>query len=325
MQENIEIAMIINKHIATSIYNNGEILVNETDIDFNEKKDTIKWNFKSNGGCIKSRIESNDKLAEFLTNTIVKNRKLDGSTFYHYIPLEYGFNIIEHNELQFSSLSYLTKNDSEEYSEFLRRYSCNPAFNEEHISKAKDKIFIFCLTNKPDNQKFWDEYIKGKPGLCIGFKFEKADERLLAFFEFLDVLYDDTHNFDFINHIQEELYQKYCKRLFIGGINRIARHYKMSKYSWERETRLIFDFLENAKLHDISYYKGITGTNLERHLKPEFDEVNNRHFMKIKFDNPFYKIKIKELTYNKYISNERLVRIKSLLPKEVKVHKSATS
>ena len=318
MQENIEISKIINKHISTSNYN-GEILVNETDINFDERSDTINWSFNLNGGCFKYCVKSNDKLAEFLTNTIVKNRKLDSNTFYHYIPLEFGLNIFERNELQFSSLSSLTKNDSAEYSEFLKLYSHNPAFNGSHISAAKNKIFIFCLTNKFDNQKFWNEYFKDTPGLCIGFKFEKADERLLGFYEFLDVLYDDTNNFDFINYIQEELHQKYCKRLFIGGINRIARHYKRTKYAWERETRLIFDFLENNKLHQTSFFNGIMGTNLETYLQPEFDKENNRHYMRIKFNNPFFKIKICEIICGKKVDDKHIDEIKSLVPNDVKV------
>lgn len=323
MQENIEISKIINKHIAESNYN-GLIIVKESDINYDEKSDNINWSFTLDGGCLRYSVKSNDKLAEFLTNTIVKKRKLDMKIFYHYIPLEYALNIIDRNEIQFSALSSLTENDSTEYSEFLHRYSYQPVFNEKHISVAKDKIFIFCLTNCPDNQKFWVEYIKEKPGLCIGFQFEPADERLFNFYEFLDVLYDDTDNFDFINRIQEELHQRYNKRIFIGGINRIARHYKRSQYSWETETRLIFDFLENYKLHQTTFFKGITGTNLESYLHPEFDNKNNRHYMRMKFDNPFFKIKLKELTYNQYVSNEQLVKIRSLLTKEVRVRKSAS-
>ena len=318
MSENIEIAKIINKHIDKSKFKDS-LLISSDDINFDTSNEVIDWNIGVKGNHFKYSVYSKDKIAFLLTKLLATERKSDFGTFFHFIKLKHALAILENNEIQLSSLSSLTENDSAEYSEFLSRYNYNPAFNDVHISNAKDSIYVFCLTKEFRNQKFWNEYLKDTPGVCIGFRFEKYNIDLFDFFEFIDVIYDDGYSFDFLNDIQREIKNKFNKRLYIGGMNRIARHYKRNKYSWESETRLIFDFFENKMLHQSPYFKGITGKDLNQYLKPEFDEVDKRFFLRINLDNPFFKINISEIICGKEINDDQIITIKSMLSKNVKV------
>lgn len=315
-----EIAEIINKHIENSPFKNL-IKVTENHIHHNEEDKYINWEISITGQPFKYQIGFNDKLADLLTKKLTKSRLYDFGTFYHFKNYDRAVQIIQDKEIQLTALNSHITNDSAEYSEFIRRYSHDPVFDNDFIKTARENVFIFCFTKHFRNERFWNEYAKNNSGLCIGFRFEEINENTAELFSLVDVIYDDGYNFDFINDIQRELLHRFDKYLLIGGLNRFAKYYKRKRYSWESETRLIFDFNENNKLQKLLNGDSILGGG----KMPELDLTNylqinqesNRRFVKIKFNNTFFKLKVTELIMGSNVTSTQKDELSELVDDDV--------
>lgn len=301
-----EVAGIINKHLNNSNYK--ELLsINKNDIDlasFTNNNNFIQWNSKFEGGESKKTYVDQNKLNQ-LYDLVKINRKQDFGQFFHFKPFEIACNIIQNREIQLTALCNHSDNDLVEYSEFINRYCHNPLLDDQHIYDAKKDIYIFCFTKHFRNERFWKEYAKDDTGVCIVINFTNFKDQLDTLYDLVDVVYD-KNLFDFINHIQSEIFQKFGKKIFIGSDRRFARHFKRAKYSWESEIRMLFDFHENKKLLQLSFCKGLNELDLNNYIKKETDETTGRRYIKLPFNNPFFKLKIDEIICGKKVTDKQM-------------------
>ena len=241
---------------------------------------------------------------------IKRDRKYDYGQFYHFKPFNRAYNIIHDGKIQLTALSNHSDKDLVEYSEFLNRYCHNPLLNDQHIDDAKKDIYIFCFTKHFRNERFWEEYAKELTGICLVFRFTNFKELLNPLYCLVDVAYDNENIFDFINHIQDEIFDKFGKHIFIGADRSFARHFKRARYSWESEIRMIFDFHENEKLLNSQF--SVNGINLNNYIKKEIDNKTNRRYIRLPFKNPFFELKIDEIICGKEVTDTKLKEIKRI-------------
>jgi len=306
------IAEIINKHLENSPFQNL-ISVNENHINYNEEDAAINWKISVTGNQLKYSIGSNEKLT--------KSRLYDSGTFYHFKNYTRALQVIKDKEIQLTALNSHISNDSAEYSEFIRRYGHNPVFNNDFIETARKNIFIYCFTKHFRNERFWNEYAKNHIGICIGFRFENFNPDLIDLFSFVDVIYDDGYNFDFINDIQRELLYKFNKHLSIGGLNRFAKYYKRKRYSWESETRLVFDLNENNELQKLlkgdSKFGGGKIPEIDLNNFINVTQEDNRRFVTLKFNNQFFNLKISEIILGSEVNSNQSEELSKLVSDDV--------
>lgn len=317
-----ELVDIINKHISKSEFKD---MLSVTETDINEKSITNKesfigWEFHVQNINGRKLIVSNDKFVNFFSN-LSSTRKYDYGAMYHFIPFKYALEILKNNKIQLTELSSLTEVDSSEYFEFFHRYNYLDIYKPEEIKSARKMIFIFCFTKDFRIEKFWDKNKnidnKEKKLICIRFNFEHFYDEKIGLFDLGDVVYDYGYKFDFINDIQRELKDKFGKYLYWGGFNRFSRFYKRDIYDWESEIRLVFDFDESDRLQKKFSGNSILGgvkipeIDLNNYLSPEFNNLQNRRFIRLKLRNPFFKLKISEIICPINMLDEQIEKIKS--------------
>jgi hypothetical protein len=103
--------------------------------------------------------------------------------------------------------------------------------------------------------------------------------------------------------------------LFFGGVSTLSKFYKRAKYKWEREVRLCFDYQENEDFKEV-FIKGNLAfpdeINLEKYFTKHHDTTNDRHFIKVPFENNrLFTLKVSEIICGKNITDTQVNQLKA--------------
>ena len=217
-------------------------------------------------------LERSDSFVYDLFNTAAPNRRAEGTKLYHFKTLKFLQSILETCSIQASNLDSNSQNDHAEFEEFIRRYSNLYPLVPKDYEKKRNSVIppaerpvddyrkdtcILCFTQNYDDPRFWEEYVSNSNGVALEFNFLKFKDEIFkgkvksghdyersvkSLYELRDVCYDSTgYLFDFINEITYYLYKNYGLLFFIPGSTKMAAWYKRARYTWEKETRLVFD------------------------------------------------------------------------------------
>lgn len=114
------------------------------------------------------------------------------------------------------------------------------------VTNYKDKIGIYCVTKRYDNEYMWENYANINKGYCIEYDLDKLTDKSnnLDFSNMFEIIYDDKSS---ILNISD-----------IGSNSLIIKMFgvKKTKYLPEEEIRLIFNF-DSIKKHHKSAITGI--------------------------------------------------------------------
>jgi len=238
-------------------------------------------------------LERRDSFVYRLFEEAAPDRRVPGLRLYHFKSLKFLPHILKSGTIQASNLDSNSQNDHAEFEEFVRRYS-NPypliprgyahgstqVLTPENrlVDDYRAKTCILCFTQGYEDPRFWKEYVNGSKGVALEFKFEEFHSaefsgvniepytrNIRDVYELRDVCYDqDGYLFDFINEITFYLYRLNGLQLlyFVPGVMKMAAWYKRGRYSWEKETRLVFDliYIDHLKKKKSEFFKhGIDG------------------------------------------------------------------
>lgn len=312
-----EVADIINKVIDATPNLKGKISVQQEDFSYQDGTGKfIYWkeDRTEQGNSVELKLNANDKFKSYFEN-VAPSRKFDYGQFYHMLKFDYAIKTLQNKEIQLSALSYLWENDPVEQTEFLRRHGFLKNIVNDKIEEIKNKVFIFCFSDSFRSEEAWKLYGQNDMGVALGFRFVEFDQNYTDLYQLKDVVYDSGYDFDFINEIQFRLKKKFGRQLLFSGLSNLSKFYKRSKYAWERETRLCFDYQANEDYSEIYNQKGLTfpdEINLNKFFPIQCDE-SGRYFIKVPFNNRLFKLKILEIICGKNITNEQIKQLKSLV------------
>ena len=244
-----------------------------------------------------------DTLLNAFSST-ARDRRQDDVCFYHFLKYGFALRAVKENALQFTAMKYFEDNDHAEYSEFLRR--CG--YCKDGVDGDKRKLFVLCLTNTCDSERFWREYADDDKGVCLCLRLSDFNLNTAEFWDFRDVVYDDGRRFSFIRNVRDEFLREFDREFYIDGVDKFARFYKRQKYEWETETRITLDF----RLHQCLV------NEFPIHVKKDAQGKNTREFIVVPFKNGFYTLTLDEITcgYEVTESEMEVLRAASGLPQD---------
>jgi hypothetical protein len=314
-----EVANIVNNVINATPHLKGQVSVTYQDFSYSDVNGKyIFWaeDKISNGNSTELKLNAKDKFKPYFEG-IARSRKLDHGQFYHMLKFDYALSTLTNKEIQLSALSYLWDNDPAEHTEFIRRHGYFKNLVDEQIEEKKNKVFIFCFSDSFRNEDAWKLYGQNETGVALGFRFTKYSDNPAHtdLYQLKDVAYDGGYDFDFINEIQFILKKKFGKLLFFGGVSTLSNFYKRAKYKWEREVRLCFDYQVNEDFKEV-FIKGNLAfpdeINLEKYFTKHHDTTNDRHFIKVPFENNrLFTLKVSEIICGKNITETQLNQLKA--------------
>jgi hypothetical protein len=274
-------------------------------VDLNFQKDNIiGW-----GRTDFRKLLPTDKISTYLKENFFKPTITKDKIFYHYLPkVEYLEEILINNQIRLNNLNkYLDDGDDSEYYYFLDSFGIEFPKYEAQISSIKDRVFIWCLTNKRNSKKHWEEYAAKGDGIAISIEIIESNFKS-GIIEMIPVCY----NLDFLKEIQDEFKKEYNLNLEITSYSLFAKFFKKEKYQWESEIRLCFDKAMNH-VHDIGL-KSFKHIENDKEERDEFFTQKSKDFIFVPLKNSFFEIKVKEIFCNKKQKEkiERLVKNRNI-------------
>lgn len=280
---------IVNKHIAPFTAIDSKIITS---------RDSFSIPFRTK----LLYFDSSDNLFNQIFNLKSLEQKKAKRSYFHYKSFDLAYKFIEEGYFTASALSnfILSKGDVKEYEHFFEVTKI--PYDQTFIDSQRNNLFIFCLTESNQIEKFWVDYVSNHKGIC--FEFEFIDKQNLSEnFEFRQICYDDGNDFKFYSEMQDEIYLNFQKYLLTPGLAKFGALYKQkNKFEWENETRLLF----NWGLHQ----QCLTNNSIS-----EFTDDSKR-YLKIPFDNNLFNLKIKNITIGKYLCPTQTTRMKELATKK---------
>ncbi len=233
-------------------------------------------------------IDVPDTLLNAFSST-ARDRRQDDIRFYHFLKYGYALKAVKEKALQFTAMKYFDGNDHAEYSEFLRR--CG--YCKDGVDGDKRKLFVSCLTNTSESERFWCEYADGDKGVCLCLRLSKVNAKNAEYWDMRDVVYDNGQRFSFIRKIRDAFRREFDRELYIEGVDKFARFYKRQKYEWEKETRITLDYRCH---HDLATLFPIYETN---------DDQSQviREFIVVPFKNELYTLTLDEVLCGSNVSD----------------------
>ena len=237
-------------------------------------------------------------------SALIPSRQNDRGIFFHTLRLEYAKKALETKEFRFYSLSSVQDKDYAEQIECYRRYA-TPYADFGLIKKSNENIFILCLSKDIRNEKMWEEYGNMDCGISLGFRYEhKYHTDNPGMYDFRDVYYDSGYDLDFLNELQNHLYESTGQYINVDSISTFAKFYKRDKFRWENETRICFERnpcnICGQKLFNFPF-------------EIEHDE-NMRSFIRVPFENDFFHMTLSEIICGKNVSAQDYNILKNTYP-----------
>jgi hypothetical protein len=243
-----------------------------------------------------SRPQLGDKISRYLKENVFKTINPTGKTYYHYLPkLSYLKNILD-DGIRLNCLNkYLTNGDTTELVYFLEKNVYFYPHLKNLIRFLKENIFIWSLTEKRDNHEHWEKFADNYNGVAISLEIEFNSQNTTI----ID-LQKVCYQINFLEEIQEKLYQTFKLQLLAKWFPSYARYCKDKSYEWESEMRLCLD---NTFLITNKGTGSVNESNISKYdnlfnIKSE----NGNSYITVLLYNQFFKIKIKEIfcTQNQY-------------------------
>ncbi len=280
-------------------------IVNKHIVEFTSQDSTIRTTENSFILPNTTRLlhmSRNDNTFGKIFNLKSPDQRSSNRSFFHYMSYDLTYKFIKENFVTASALSNFAglTDDTKEYDHFFSVTKI--PFKQSYIDKQKGGLYVFCLTEDNETEKFWKEYVNDHKGLCLEFEFiDKQQFRHL--FELRKICYDNGNDFDFYSKMQDEIFSKFKKCLLTKGIAKFGALYKRrDSFEWERETRLLFNWdLYQADLTPKAFF---TYTH------------NSKSYLKIPLDNDLFSLKIKTITIGKNLDPEQNENIKKLATKK---------
>lgn len=280
---------IVNRHIANFTATDSTIITTEQSFVISDSTELLHF-------------ESNDKTFDKIFNLKAPNQKTIIQSFFHYKSFDIAYKFVEEDYVTASALSNFVgvTDDIQEYEHFFE--VTNLDYKKSFIEEQKDNLYIFCLTEDNKTERFWNEYVNDHKGLCLEFEF--IDKRhLWHMFELRKICYDNGSDFIFYASMQNEIFNVFNKYLNTPGLSKFGALYKRkTKFDWEKETRLLF----NWGLYNADLIKNSFGTQT----------FGLKKFLKIPFDNNLFTINLKSITIGKNLDPIQQSKIKELADKK---------
>jgi hypothetical protein len=199
------------------------------------------------------------------------------------------------------------------------------------VIEFKEKIGVYCLTKRFDNEYMWNEYANENQGYCIEYELEKITDKSknIDFSENFDVIYDFKTPILNINDIgSDSLIQKMfgVKRLMYSQeeeVRLIFNHSSIKNHHYSAITAIYFGektdkaliqkFYEKFKNREIKIYRMLTNENnvLSRKIINEFSR-------ELKFDLNKFNYEILKHSINEHIEVFYIHLIDELIGDEIK-------
>lgn len=248
---------------------------------------------------------SNMEFDRYINDLFVTNSKAVENTnysFFHYKNLEYAKEILNSGCLTFSALSNYKDpmfQDIKEYEHFYESIKLKTL--DQFIETQKNNLFITCLTNKPNEAKFWKEYAADGKGVCIELSIH--NKRICESFDFREMCYDDSNKFNVIASIQDEVNLKFKKPIFLESHSKFSAYYKKHNeehdYAWEGERRILIN-MTNIK------------DKLPQDFKYEEPKVGVK-ILRVPFENIFFDATIRSIKLGSGLDENEKIAIKEII------------
>lgn len=284
--ERQEILSIINKYIVRTEFYKTIGIIDTSDLVW------IKFPDKR-----LSFIAGQENWITKLHNLIAPSRKNDNKTLYHFKSSEIALKILSTKKIQLSALSDKNFNDLKELTEYHNKYGNDTLIPNYQTEDYRFLIYILCLTKDSNNCYFWEKFNNTNDKICLGIKFSNIIED--SAIEFKDVFYDAGDSLKFLNDIKNELKTKFGINIkFQSLLSEWAPYfYKRNKFNIEKETRIAINYFHLSKGN--------------RELA-KIGGDNQRYFIELNFENPFFVMTITELIIPKSLSENKKTLFKNL-------------
>lgn len=239
----------------------------------------------------------NDIIEQIFSRKAVSQKTVHRS-YFHYKSFELAYDFLDKEYITLSALSNFSgfNDDLLEYQHFFDTIEIGSS--TEFIENSKDNFFVFCLSEDSSTDRFWEEYANSKTGLCIEFRITPtSNPYFYDKFELRRICYDEGNDIIFYRNMQREIRDsKIRKGIASNGIAKFAALYKRKvKYSWERETRLLF----NNYLYSEEYK--------DRNLS--IMVIDNKKYLRINFKNDYFIITVNSVKIGEKITPENRAKI----------------
>jgi hypothetical protein len=275
----IQLERIVNKHIAAFTAKDVSIM-------------THKQSFLIPNSTQLLYLDNNDNTFSQIFSIKSPEQKKIQRPYFHYKSFDLAYKFIDEGYFTASALSNfihstgdIKKSDIKEYEHFFEVTKI--AYSQTFIDSQRDNLFIFCLTEGNQIERFWVDYVSDHKGICFEFEFIEKPNLQPYIFELRQICYDDGSDFKFYSEMQDEIYSNFNRYLVTPGIAKFGALYKRKNlFEWEKEARLLFDWgIYKAKLTENSIAEFTYAS--KRYLKIPFEShLRLAHFSKsFKLDN----------------------------------------
>ena len=184
-------------------------------------------------------------------------------SIYTYKNFPYVLDMLNNDELHFTSLEKNGPNDSSEYLETaLRCMYVQPFIADDYVGPSskvsggnhnyfknadgrplpidRERLhsYICCFTASFNKNRHWAEYARNESGVCIEISFKMPKPDKYTWLSYGRVHYDSGYDFDFLKEINLMMRTKYGKTFTPMGISKMAIMTKRDRYRWEDELRI---------------------------------------------------------------------------------------